>query len=104
MYSQFCVVHVQLFIISLVICHILLLAKRPVQLLNIMRSQLTVALQSEVTNGNICLVIGDNRGDVIGRVPIATVLTTNKWQMISFTADIKTRENLQIYVKVRIVL
>lgn len=71
------------------------------QLLSIVRSQLTITLQSEVTNGNVCLVFGNGTGDVIGRVPVPSVLTTNKWQMVSFTADIRTRANLQIYVQVR---
>ncbi|XP_067939860.1 uncharacterized protein [Watersipora subatra] len=74
-------------------------SKQPVQLMSITRSQLTITLQSEVTNGNICLLIGNLAGDVIGRVPVPSVLTTNKWQMVSFMADIKTKENLSLYVQ-----
>ena len=64
------------------------------------RPQLSISLLSEVTSGSVTLLISNGRGDPIGKLPVKDTLTTNKWQMISFTADVKSGNNQQISFQV----
>ena len=75
-------------------------AKQPVHLITLKRPQLSISLLSEVTSGSVTLLISNGRGDPIGKLPVKDTLTTNKWQMISFTADVKSGNNQQISFQV----
>jgi len=80
----------------------LILDKQPIRLISLVSSHLKITLESEVTNGNICLIIGDDSGNVIDRFRVSSVLTTNKWHMVSFTAEVKTKESLQLHLQVSV--
>ena len=78
----------------------LISGQKPVHLLTIGMTQLSIVLQSEVTNGNICLLVVGESGTVIGQFSLNAVLTTNKWQMVSYSVKIKVKDALTLSIDV----